>query len=383
MKVVLNTVSVTPHMVPFALELSKRLAPGDLVYIDRGSPDDPNRAVGVRETVGELLRPWTGSAEDNRLLREADILIQNIRDFDLMNDRARNGRLTVYQSERWFKPIKLPFADISVPGFCKMIAPFAIKRALSIFRLFKSGSFYYLPLGVHAARDMARLCGLLNFDLRCLFRAPRIRFEQRAGGRIFAEDGCDKRYCLDKMRMWGYFVFPSELGGSRQVQTDVDVRRVLWVGRLLKLKRVDDIVRAVKILNGTAKTAYRLTIIGDGPDKERLQQIAKDDPNVVFAGSVPLRQVRSLMRENDVYVFSSNQHEGWGAVVNEAMEEGMSVVGTVDAGASVTMLPPQCVYKSGDVRRLVEILSGNIEKASIENWSAKTAAESFMKEFVK
>lgn len=383
MKVVLNTVSVTPHMVPFALALSSRLPAGDFVYIDRGSPDDPNRAVGVRETARGILHRWTGCCSDNQILREADVLIQNIRDFDLMDARARHGLVTVYQSERWFKPIKLPGFNVSIPGFFKMIAPFAIKRALRIIRLFRSSGFYYFPLGVHAARDMARLCGLMHGDLRCIFRAPKIDFERKAGGRVFALDGRGEKYCLDRMRMWGYWVAPSQCGAQNN---ELDVRRslrILWVGRMLRLKRVDDIINAVLRVNECTAGKCLLTIVGDGPDKMRLVKCARGSTSIKFIGSVPLAQVRVLMRNHDVYVFSSNEHEGWGAVVNEAMEEGMRVIGTEEAGASITMLPKECLYHAGDIDRLSTIIVSDIPLGDIGSWSADYAAQSFLGEFIK
>jgi hypothetical protein len=128
----------------------------------------------------------------------------------------------------------------------------------------ESENFYYLPMGIHAARDMARLCGFMNGDWKCLFRAPKLDFERKPGGEIWVSDAQrnvqnSRKYCLDKMRMWGYFV--EEGFGDRGLELGVkecgsEVLKVLWAGRLLKYKRVDTIIKAV----GECAKSKKITI---------------------------------------------------------------------------------------------------------------------------
>lgn len=95
---------------------------------------------------------------------------------------------------------------------------------------------------------------------------------------------------------------------------------------------------------------------------------------VTFHQPVPVAEVRALMRSHDVYVLASTGEEGWGAVVSEALEEGMRVVGTYEAGASATILPPTNLYHAGDWRQLARILSRKIPHVDIGRWTAKSAA---------
>ena len=44
-------------------------------------------------------------------------------------------------------------------------------------------------------------------------------------------------------------------------------------------------------------------------------------------------KVRSVMEKSHIFVFTSSHLEGWGAVVNEAMNSGCAVVANVQAGA--------------------------------------------------
>ena len=85
------------------------------------------------------------------------------------------------------------------------------------------------------------------------------------------------------------------------------------------------------------------------------------------------------MRSHDVYVLPSNGYEGWGAVVSEALEEGMRVLGTFEAGASATMLPRERLFRAGDWRRLARLLEKERDDAlppcSIGDRTAAKAAE--------
>ena len=88
------------------------------------------------------------------------------------------------------------------------------------------------------------------------------------------------------------------------------------------------------------------------------------------------------MREHDVYVLSSNAYEGWGAVVSEALEEGMLTFGTYEAGSSATILPESHLFHAGDWRTLAELLrkaaSGELKPTGIGDWTAKFAASQLM-----
>ncbi len=80
---------------------------------------------------------------------------------------------------------------------------------------------------------------------------------------------------------------------------------------------------------------------------------------------IGIHAVRDLMRAHDIYVLPSDGGEGWGAVVSEALTEGMKVLGTVDAGSSATILPPTHLFKAGDVKRLKVLLQSEIPLVNI------------------
>jgi glycosyltransferase involved in cell wall biosynthesis len=387
--------------MPLARELVDLLGSDEYVYVYTEKEDKERSKLGW----GNEGEDWCLHGDENTaVLNEADVLMSGVRAPNLFEKRAKEGKTTLYCSERWFKP-PIGFLRVFVPSYFKMA-----RRIVKL--LNENENFYYLPMGIHAARDMARLCGLMNGDWKCLFRAPKLDFERKPGGKVFS-DGV--RGCVGKMRMWGYFVEEGkgkrekgrgvmsdssefrvgslELGDGSVIReqelvdsekvadsSELGVKecgseglKVLWVGRLLKLKRVDTIIKAV----GECAKSKKITldIYGLGPEEAKLKKLAaKYGDAIKFYPPVPINEVRKLMREHDVYVLSSNGYEGWGAVVSEALEEGMAVIGTHEAGSSATILPESNLFHAGDWRRLKELLERDVERVGIGEWTAKSAA---------
>lgn len=368
MKLVFYTNSISPHQLPLALELVSRLGRDDYRYVYAASLTEERRKLGWSEIESE----WIVSEEKNRgtarkLLEECDVLLSGLRDLDLFEKRSLAGKRTIYCGERWFKP---PL------GMLRLLHPSYFRMAFRFMRLVKRGALDCLPIGVIAARDMARLFGLFSGDPHCLFRSPRLVADSRPMGAV-------KGYLW--MHVWGYFVAPSRglLPGEKTSPPTTRALRVLWCGRLLALKRVDTLFKAVFAV--ASRRAITLTVVGRGPERESLRRLEKRlctqyglmSP-ICWHDAVSIAEVRVLMRRHDVYVLSSNGYEGWGAVVGEAIEEGMRVIGTYEAGASATILPKSCLYHAGDVKRLAELLARVETECETcgdkERWSAASAA---------
>lgn len=361
---------ISPHQLPLAKAIMSRIGEENLRYIYTETDDG---AHNVLPWVYENLH-WCNkatSAESRAWLENSETLLSGLRCFELFERRAKRGFKNFYMAERWFKP---------PVGMFRLLHPRYFGYARRLCQMLEAGTVVGLPIGIHAARDMARICGLMHGDLRCLFMAPSLDFERKPYGRIWLKKGGNnKKYCLDKMRMWGYFV--SKGTGTREQGTGGIVReassramRVLWVGRLLDWKRVDTIIKAV----GEFPTQQNITldIYGTGPEEKRLKRLAaKYGEAIKFYPPVPIAEVRKLMLEHEVYVLASNGYEGWGAVVSEALEEGMKVIGTYEAGSSSTILPENCLYHAGDWRALKHRLAGDIPNIEIGKWTAEEAAQ--------
>lgn len=378
MKFAFYTCKVSPHQMPLARELVKTFGVDSYRYVYTMPIKGERAKLGWKEEKEKwILYETNNEVQAREILRNAEILLCGERDIGLIEYRSRQGLRTIYSSERWFKP--------RIGIFRLLWLPFFVMAKKFVRLLEKGNEVYYYPMGVHAARDMARLCGLLNGDITCLFNSPEIEFENKPGGRIWLKNGGDEdKYCLVKMRMWGYFVKPSHkvtLSVQKVTKAESQEVKVLWVGRLLKWKRVDTIVRAVvehanlKRIDASLQK-ITLDIYGTGPEEKRLKKMACGHEGFIrFHPPVPIAEVRHVMREHDVYVLSSNAHEGWGAVVNEALEEGMTVIGTYEAGSSATILPKANLFHEGDWRTLLRLLASPYIGVGIGDWSVEIASK--------
>jgi len=362
MKVCLFVDCISPHQIPLGRMLCARIGREHFRYIYENELSIDRKEMGWSECGPEWCIA-SGTTEGIDWIHNADIVLSGIRDIALFVERVNKGKITYYMSERWFKP---PF------GILRLCHPRFFRMAWRLFSLLMRGNghFQYLPIGFWAAKDMARLVELFNGDVRCLFRTPKVDFEKMPMGEI---------YGYPWMRMWGYFVEASKIFSVHSVRRNmVSPLRVLWVGRMLSWKRVDTIIKAVG--SCLAKMPVELTIVGDGPECGKLRRLAKQRLGDNLEGfhmrdSVAVGEVRELMRQNDVYVLSSDGYEGWGAVVSEALEEKMIVLGTYEAGASATILPKTNLFHAGDDKALSEMLLyvRKLDKHSFL-WTAQYAA---------
>jgi len=104
---------------------------------------------------------------------------------------------------------------------------------------------------------------------------------------------------------------------------------VLYVGRLHKIKRIDDLIRAMSEMRKRYPNV-RLVVVGDGEERPRLKRLCQElglANHVVFTGSVPLSRVYLLMKLADAFVLPSLM-EGNPRVLIEAMHCGLPIVGT-------------------------------------------------------
>lgn len=362
MKFVFYTNSVSPHQLPLARELVKVIGVENYLYLYTTEQTVERTSLGWNINC-DGIRIEKLSVENQHWLDEADVLMSGIRDMRLFARRKDLGKRTIYTSERWFKPIPLLSWHVRLPGWFRIFFPSYLKKVRRFVKWMNEDvNARVLSIGPWAKKDFLRM-------------------------------GVKPTKIVD----WGYFVAPSKyIDEKNKAKYDDSVHalpaeksggvlRLLWCGRLLGLKRVGDIVRAVGEHVGLKRERVSLTIVGDGPEKERLMKMAKGLP-ITFLPSHPIDDIREMMHEHDCYVLSSNAFEGWGAVVSEALEEGMNVLGTYEAGSSATLLPVERLYHTGNVKELVRLIEkecrGELPACSIGQWTAYNAAER-LKDFIK
>jgi glycosyltransferase involved in cell wall biosynthesis len=113
------------------------------------------------------------------------------------------------------------------------------------------------------------------------------------------------------------FVLPNGIDASAS-RADADA--VLFVGRLVPVKGAHAFIEAARTCPGE-----RFIVVGDGPERLRLEGAARDLNNVTFAGMVPLTDVATYLDRAKMLVVPSLQ-EGQSNAVMEAMARGIPVI---------------------------------------------------------
>ena len=192
---------------------------------------------------------------------------------------------------------------------------------------------------------------------------------------------------------WGYFPETKRYGDLGVVLDQKKPVSILWAGRLLDLKHPDDAVRVAAKLKASGMD-FEMNIIGRGEMEEALRRMIRGaglEDQVHLLGFASPEEVRWYMEQSRIFLVTSDRREGWGAVLNEAMNSGCAVVASDAIGAAPYLLRDGengCVYHSGDVSELYEKVSGLLDspervrrlgemahKTIVEQWNGETAAE--------
>ena len=199
----------------------------------------------------------------------------------------------------------------------------------------------------------------------------------------------------DKMLKWGYY--PDVKDRSFRVSETDNKIRLCWAGRFVKLKHPEYAIELCKELEKFGYD-YELKMIGDGYMRQDLEKTVKDaglSASVSFLGNLKPEEVTMHMKDSDVFLFTSNYLEGWGAVVNEAMQCGCAVVASREAGAVPFLITDGengFSYRNGDCEDFKKkVLSLFQEKYKIlqfakngydtieKVWNAKNASMEFVR----
>lgn len=113
---------------------------------------------------------------------------------------------------------------------------------------------------------------------------------------------------------------------------------VLYLGRLEKRKGVKYLLRAYKLLEDKTDNV-RLVLAGDGVDREKLEQQAKELglKRVEFLGYVDNEERQKLMHTADIYCSPALYGESFGIVLLEAMASGLVTVAGNNPGYESVM----------------------------------------------
>lgn len=157
---------------------------------------------------------------------------------------------------------------------------------------------------------------------------------------------------------------------------------LLYVGRLVEKKGVSVLINALAGVK-RAGVDCRLTIVGDGPDRSELQQLAERlgvSELINWLGALSNKSLPAIYRSAEVFILPSiisrdGDQEGLGLVTVEAMACGCPVIASslpavkdvVEHGTNGLLVPP------GDVDALADAICKLVRDGKFRNTLADSA----------
>ena len=286
--------------------------------------------------VPYVLRAW----ESHELYNKAIELAKNVdvalfggpEVLEFQVTRARyTDKLSFEVSERWLKR-----------GWVNLFSPRLLKSLWYYHTLFKKKPYYKLCSSAFCAKDQYKL----------------------------------KTY-LGKCYKWGYFTSVDE---NFDVEANLDnhssdIIQLMWCSRFLTLKHPELPILLAKILKDK-HYRFHLNMFGSGKklaaSKKMVSNLNLDDV-VSFMGNMPNNILLQEMRKHQIFLFTSDQNEGWGAVANESMSNGCVIV-VSDAIGSVPYLVKNkttgLIFKSPNKHTGFNMVSMSIDKAALQSLSS-------------
>lgn len=282
-----------------------------------------------------------------RLIEEADVVIYGSAPIEMIKNRLKQGKLTFKYSERMYKG-----------GFKWYEQP------LRLFMNFRRGwckkNHYLLCASAYAYADYQKT---FNFSNRAY--------------------------------NWGYFPAVKSYNIEELIK-DKDTASILWTARFIAWKHPEI---PVLIAEKLKKEGYhfKLNLIGNGIMEAEIAEMIKNKnlgDRVSMLGAMKPEEVRKHMEQSEIFLFTSDFNEGWGAVLNESMNSGCAVVANHAIGSVPFLINDGengLIYKNDDIDDLynkVKLLLDNPErckelganayKTLTSKWNAELAAERFL-----
>lgn len=354
MQLVFLTNLVNHHQIPLADEFY-RLLGDNYTYIAMEPLPDWLKRGGYSEIERPYIyRPYNNDAiwqKIQDLIDTADVVIIGSAPESLVQRRLKNNKITFHYSERWFKD-----------GYYHLLSPIALKNYWEYHTRYRNSPSYMLCASAFTASDVHKI-----------FAYP------------------------DKCFKWGYFTKVDDFDFEAfYVSKQGNIAHLMWCARFLAWKHPE---MPIKLAYKLKSEGYKFTLdmFGSGEKLEKTKSLSQSlglDDVVLFKGNLPNAEILQEMRKHDIFLFTSDRNEGWGAVTNEAMSNGCTFVGSNAIGAVPFLVKDNdngLIFKSGDIESLIEkvkyLLDNPAERKRLARnayhsmhdvWSPVNAARNFI-----
>ena len=333
------------HQYFLSEELYKKTN-GEYVFIATEPITEERIKLGWPKIEASYIVELTEKNEEDILsmIMEADVVIIGSAPYRLVKKRIRAGKLTFTYGERPYK---------REPSLLTLL----------VHRLRYTSQYHY--------PNVYRLCASAFSPL----------------------DYARTNTFVGKSYRWGYFPEVKVYDNFESMYNNKIPNSILWCGRLIDWKHPEVAVSVAQRLKHEG-IAFKMDIIGSGYMYEEIAELIKSqklDSEVTLHSSMTPEKIREYMEKSAIYLFTSDRQEGWGAVLNEAMNSGCAVVANSAIGAVPFLLKDKVngyIYEDGLIDKAyqkVKVLMENNElrsKVSInayetmkDIWNPKIAAE--------
>lgn len=196
----------------------------------------------------------------------------------------------------------------------------------------------------------------------------------------------------EKLLRWGYFPETRRYNVD-ELLSQKKPGSIVWAARFIDWKHPELPVETANYLKESGLN-FHMDIIGGGEYESLVEGLVKKyglQEQVTLCGFKKPKEVRKAMEKADIFLVTSDRKEGWGAVVNEAMNSGCGVVANHMIGAVPFLIrhgENGLVYEDGKKEKLFELtkslilqreycqeLGRKAYETITDEWNAETAAE--------
>lgn len=285
-------------------------------------------------------------------------------------------------------------AEVVIFGLCRTLRHLEAKRLRDGKITLESGE-RFLKHGLLNIASPYVSKWLINYHIRCKKKPEAFLSMSAYGAHDMRLMGAFRNRCY----RWGYFPISKKhlhAPGLFESFKDKTSLKILYIGRFLDWKRIDIAIRGVKHLKDKGINC-KFNIYGAGSEESKLRQLI-DTLNlndiITIHNAVAASRVPETMRHHHCMVFCSNRLEGWGAVVNEAMASGCTVIGNNEAGSIPFLIHNKhnglifnhsnqaefntCLEKLATDISFCEYLARNAHAFVANEWSVENAAKNLL-----
>ncbi len=293
MKITFFSNFLNHHQYPLCNKLLK-LPNIDFHFVATSRIPDERVSFGYSDMNKEsfVIREYENDEQKKiaeKLCVESDVIIFGSAPEKYAKMRLETNKLLLRYSERIFKN-----------GLIHSFSPKAIKNIGQNHTVYRNKNVYLLGASAYAAADYNRMGAY-----------------------------------PDKVYKWGYFPDIKTYSSPKEIISNKKPGTILWAARFISLKRPFLALDVAKKLKEDGYN-FQLNMIGNGELFEAVtERIKKDNLEdcVNLLGSMSPQEVREKMEESEIFLFTSDFNEGWGAVLNESMNSCCAVVASHAIGS--------------------------------------------------